>query len=92
MFPKRPDSKLKKAVDRAVSELEDHPVTSVEYGKILDKLSTLHEMQTKEKPASVSPDTLALIAANLVGIMIIIRHEQFNNVATKATNFVMRVR
>lgn len=92
MFPKRPDSKLKRAVDKAVRELDDWPVASDEYKVLLDRISMLHEMQMKEKPASVSADTLALITANLVGIMLILRHEQFNNIATKASNFVMRVR
>jgi len=93
MFPTSPtDSKLKKAVDRAVRELDDYSVTSIEYAEVLDRLSRLHKMQVENKPASVSPDTLVLVAANLVGIVLIIKHEQFNVITSKALSFLPRLR
>lgn len=38
----------------------------------------------------VSPDTVALIAANLAGILLIIGHERINVVTSKALGFVTR--
>lgn len=93
MFPfDRPDSKLKRANDRALRELEDQSVASEEYGAILDRIVKLHEMQMNEKPASVSPDTLAVIAANLVGIVLILHYERLNVIRSNAMRFLPRPR
>jgi hypothetical protein len=40
----------------------------------------------------VSPDTLALIAANLSGIIVIIGYERVNVIASKALGFVSRLK
>jgi hypothetical protein len=87
-----PDSKLQRAVDRAVRELDGYPVASDEYGLILDRLSKLHKMKEEDKPASISPDTLLMVGANLVSIVLIIKHEQFNVITSKALSFVIRPR
>lgn len=93
MFPSsRQDSRLKQATDRALRELEGYPIASNEYGAILDRVAKLHEMQSKEKPTSVSPDTLALIAANLVGLVLILQHERLHAITSKAMSFLPRVR
>ena len=92
MFPDPEGLKLNAAIHRAAQELETHDVDSKEYGVILERLGELYEMKRKNKRPSVSPDTLATIAANLIGIAVIIRHEQFNNITTKALTFAMRTR
>lgn len=52
------------------------------------------EIETKKKemkiPFGIKPETLALVAANLVGIAMIIGHERINVIATKALGFVMK--
>lgn len=83
--------KLQMAVDRALVELVKHPVTSKEYTETLDKLSKLHKMKEEETPSSVSPDTLLTVAANLIGIAIIVRHEHLNVITSKALGFVKRI-
>lgn len=40
----------------------------------------------------VSPDTLAMIAGNIAGIVLIIGYERVNVIASKALGFVMRTR
>lgn len=63
-----------------------------EYAKLLGHAERLHEMLDKPKPTPVSRDTLATIAANLAGILLIIRHEDVNVIASKALGFVIRTR
>ena len=43
-------------------------------------------------PFGIKPETLALIAANLAGIALIIGHERFNVVTTKAIGFVKQLK
>ncbi len=45
-----------------------------------------------EKPDRVSKETWALIGANIAGIVMIIGHEKFNVIASKALGFVMKSR
>lgn len=59
------------------------------------KLSS-YEAEGKQKqmdaPDRVSKDTLALIGANIAGIMLIIGYERFNVVASKALGLIIRAR
>ena len=60
------------------------------YNLILSKLERLYKIKELEKPDRVSPDTWALIGANLLGIAMIITHEYTNPITTKAANFAIR--
>lgn len=89
---KEPDRGLNRAIDEALEELSVYGVTTEEYGKIMDQLVKLHKMKQEEMSSSVSSDTLALIAANLVGIFMIIKHERANIITSKAMNLVLKPR
>jgi hypothetical protein len=43
-------------------------------------------------PKRVSPDTLILVAGNILGIVIIISYEKANVITSRAMNFVMKLR
>jgi hypothetical protein len=79
-------------VEALIIELDDHEATSEKYGTIVERLTKLHKIQEERKPERVSPNTVATVAANLLGIVMIIRHEQLNFITSKALNFIMRVR
>lgn len=76
------------AFTRAVRELTNHEVTSKEYAEILDRAAKLQKLKTDDRPKPVSKDALLAAGANLLGIALILRHEQFNIVTTKALSFV----
>lgn len=84
----RPKTELEKALDRAYSKLESVQVDTKEYGEILDRIAKLHKMKEDEKPDSVSLDTQAKIAANILGILLIISYEHAHIITTKAMPFV----
>lgn len=85
-------SRLQVEIDKLVLALNDHTTDSDEYGQIVERLSKLHKIQQDNKPASVDPNAALNVAANLIGIMVIIRHEQFNFITSKAMNFVTKAR
>lgn len=89
---REPNEGLSKAMDKALLELSNHRVTSPEYSKIMDQLVKLRKMQEEEKPASVSPDTLALISANLIGILLILKYERVDIITSKALNMVPKLK
>lgn len=88
----RPRTTLEKALDKAFSELDKHDVGTSEYGEILDRISKLHKMKEEENPDSISKETLALIATNLLGILMIIKHERVDIITSKALPFVAKPR
>jgi hypothetical protein len=72
--------------------LKAETITNEEYAKTLSLVERLHKMLDKEKPASVSKDTMLTVGANLVGIILILKHEHVNVISSKALGFIMRPR
>lgn len=90
MFDPKPKSKLDLAIDAVLSDMEHHSPTTEEYGKLLERLTALYKL--RETPARVTPDVLVQSAVHILGIAMIIRHEELNIITTKALAFVPRVR
>lgn len=93
MFSRKQDwTLLDDALDRAIRELNHHDVGSPEYVKILNAVSSLTDMRQQEKPKSVSKETLFNVGGNLLGIILILKHERLNVITSKALSFVLRSR
>lgn len=83
-------TELEKEVDKAVSDL----VKSAEKADDVEKavrVACEWEKSRNKKPR-ISPDTIAMIAANLVGIVLILGYEKADVITSKALGFVMRGR
>lgn len=87
---KKPISALEQTYDMTVLKLRDSTVGSEEYMKLLDVVSRMHKMVQEEKPSLVSRDTLVLAGANLLGILLIIRHEHVNVITSRAMGMVIK--
>ena len=93
MFPfaKEPNQ-VDIALNRAYAALSNLQETDEKYAKILDQIVKLHKMKNDERTSHVSPDTWATIGANLVGILLIIRHEHVNVITSRAMDSVRRLK
>lgn len=95
MFTVKPpgeESGLEKAIDDILSDMAHHPSSSEEYAKMADQLSKLYSLKEFDSKKRVSPDTLAIVLGNLVGIILIVGHERAHVVTSKALNFIMKLR
>lgn len=81
---------LETQIERTLHKLNELEVGSEEYVKTLDLLSRLYKMKAEEKPDRVSKDTMAIVVANILGILIIVRHEHLNVITSRAMNMVMK--
>lgn len=91
MFGKfREPTQLDKAIARATRELDSHPVESDEYAQILEILSKLHKLKDAERQKQVSNDTLILAGTNLLGILMVIRHEHINVITSRAMGMIQK--
>lgn len=94
MFTRKPPPKTKLDVvieallDRMAEEFYD----AVEYAKMVEQLSKLYKLKEINVPKRPSPDTLLLIAGNLIGIVLILGYEQKNVITSKAIGFVLRLK
>lgn len=90
MFWKRKPTLLETEIDRAVRELKKHAVGSDEYAKIVDHIVALQVVKEEEKSDPLSKDTLAVVGANLLSIIMIIKHEHVNVIASRAMQLLLR--
>lgn len=87
MFKK--NKPLEEAKQRLMQELAMYDPTEEEYEKILDRLHKLNSVPSRSK---VNADTIAIVLGNLFGILVIVAYEQKHVFASKASNFIMKVK
>lgn len=83
---------LDREIDNVISKLEKLSPNSEEYSITADNLEKLYRAKSYDKNRYITPDTVALVVGNLLGIAIIIWHEKAEVITTKALGFVMKGR
>jgi hypothetical protein len=93
-IPKPSDEKsgLDHAIDEVLSEMAGVSSDSDEYAQMVDQLSKLYSMKESSTPPRISPDTLAIVAGNLLGIVLIVGYERANVVTSKALSLILKLR
>lgn len=101
MFKKTPTEKpeLDIAISDLFADMADNHITksSDEFAAMVDQVVKLYKLKEIDSNVNsnknhVSKDTLAIIAANLVGIVMIVGHERANVVTSKALTLLMKLR
>lgn len=93
MFTRKtePDNeKLDAVIDDLLESLPSFEVDSEEYGKAVDRLERLYALKDKKSERQISPDTMATVAGNLLGIALIVGHERAHLVTSRALDFVKK--
>lgn len=74
-------------IDNAKKKLDE----SVEHWNVLKRSLEEYDILASKK-WKISPDVLLTVAANLVGIVLILKHEKIDIITSKALNFVLKGR
>ena len=82
---------LQPEIDRIIGDLAYEEPNSKEYKKLVERLTELQQL-AREKRFDLKPDTVALIAANLLGIVLVLSYERLNVISTRAIGFVTKLR
>ena len=87
-------SDLRKEYDNAVLLLKTCVPASEEYEAQLKQVERLHKllMDEEDRKQRVTPDGLLTVAGNLLGIGIIVKHEEFSTITSKALSLVLKGR
>ena len=83
-------TKVERLMDEQLEQLMDQAKTQKEVAEVLALIERREELKSKKK--RLSPDTIAVIAGNLLGIILILGYERANVITTKALGFVIRGR
>lgn len=88
------ETKLREVNSRIQQQMNEHDLRKRELDDKLQQIEVEVESKKDEiaRRKRVSPETLALIAANLTGIIVIIGYERANVIASKALGFVNRLK
>jgi len=79
---------LNDEVDRVILFLSGQDPDSETYTNAVQNLRILCEARSKKAASNIDPEVLIAAGVNLLGIVLILRHEQFNVVASKAMTFI----
>lgn len=89
---RREKSGLEEEIDRVLAKMEDLDPHHPDYVKMVEQLGKLHKLKEDEKPSRVSPDTIVVAGANLLGVLIIVGHERAHVVTSRAKDFMLKLR
>lgn len=77
-------------IKRVLDDMEMYGPDTEEYEQYVDYLERLYKLKREERAPLVSPDTMAVVLGNLVGILLIIGYEQKHVMTSKATQFTLK--
>lgn len=85
-------SSLEQEIETLIDEMSYYPRNSDEYSQMANQLVKLYSLKETDSKRRITPDTLAIVAGNLLGIILIVGHERMNVVTSKALNFILKLR
>ena len=93
MFWKKPDPLFEMMMESGL-ELNELDKEAGEFKPAFDRLVQMYELRNDEKRRnSISKDTLLIVGANLLGILLVIRHEHVGNfITSRAMQMVINPR
>jgi hypothetical protein len=77
-------------INRILERMQAIEVENEKYPNMLDYLERLTKMQSSNRASRVSRDTIAIIAGNLLGILLIIAYEQKHVITSRSFNQLIR--
>jgi len=89
-FRNQTDTLFDKQIDLVLKEMHLLKLGSEEYLTLLGCLERLNDLRLKEHREPISRDTIALIAGNLMGILLIVAYEQKHVITSKGFGQVIR--
>lgn len=93
MFGRNKDeTPLQATMNELLRELVTVNGDSEQAERIVARLSELNELKKTDTSPPLSKDVMVTAGANLAGILLILHHERFHVVTSKALGFVLKLR
>lgn len=94
MFNRKSDTNdqlLNETIERVMQDMKHEDPNTEKFAQMREQLTELYKIKNENRSRRVSPDTLATIGANLLGIGIIVGHERTHIVTSKALGFIRKL-
>ena len=91
-FFKRKSSILDESIRTVLAKMKTTDPYSEEYSVLLTDLERLVRLRKDESVNRVSPDTIAVVCANLLGIVIIVGYEHGHVIGSRALQMILRTK
>jgi hypothetical protein len=91
-FRKKKTSILDEPIGNILTQMNKIEPGSKEYSVMVDQLERLTKARAEEARPQVNSDTWAIVAGNLLGILIIVAYEQKHVMVSKGLGFVIKPR
>lgn len=85
-------SVLDGTINRVIEQMARQMPDSEEYSKLLTSLERLITLRNEEPRNRISMDTLVIVTANILGILIIVGYEQGHVVASRGLGLLLRTK
>lgn len=97
VFNKKPDpeeQRIDEVIAASYLNLKNFGTDTKEYAKTVKQIAELEKIKTSltKKERLFTPDTLLLVGANLLGILLILNFEKMDVVTSKSLGFVSKTR
>lgn len=87
-FKSTEPSDLEKEIARLFEEMKNLPADTDDYDRVSNQLKKLYPLKEIDSKKQLSSDVLVGVAANLVGIGMILSYEHAHVITSKALGFV----
>lgn len=92
-FSKSEPSDLEVEIARVLKVMSAMPPTGKEYAEVVDQFVKIQKLQTEiDSKKRVSSDAMVNAATNLVGIVVVLKHEWAHVIGSKAFNLIKSIR
>lgn len=88
----RKSSPLTEVKQQVYADMLASDTDSEEYKNLFSHLEKLAVIEAAEGRNHVSPDTMAIVGANILGILIIVGYEQAHVATSRALSFLLRTK
>ncbi|MET0786294.1 MAG: hypothetical protein ABWY25_06270 [Paenisporosarcina sp.] len=88
----RKPSVLDEPIEKVLTDMNTYGPDSPEYTKLIEHLDQLTRMKSDYRNRRFSPDTMLIVAGNLLGILIIVAYEQKHVMVSRGLGFVIKAR
>lgn len=91
-FREKKPSILDEPIARLLTQMNTVEPGTKEYSTMVDQLERLTRAKAEEHKPRVDSNTWAIVAGNLLGILVIVAYEQKHVMVSKGLGFVMKPR
>jgi hypothetical protein len=91
-FFAEPISILDEPIEKLLTEMNTYSPDTEEYRAAIEYMERLVRLKAEERRTRVSPDTMAIVVGNLLGILIIVAYEQKHVMVSKGMGLILKTK